>query len=93
MCRKLILLNGPRSAPTGQKYRHQPRSTRKMSTRNKTKITNATGKKKFGTNFPGFRSRTGIVPVRNPTGQISVKINPMRYEVTKTRLMSSIYFM
>jgi hypothetical protein len=78
MWRKLILLNGPRSAPMGQKYRHHPRSMRKMSTINKMKMTKATGKKKFGTNFPGLRSRTGIVPVRNPTGQMSVKIKPIR---------------
>jgi hypothetical protein len=51
---------------------------RKMRTMNKMKITKATGKKKFGTNFPGFKSKTGIVPVRNPTGQMSVKIKPMR---------------
>jgi hypothetical protein len=51
---------------------------RKMRMINKTKITKAIGKKKLGTNFPGLRIRTGIVPVRNPTGQISVKINPIR---------------
>jgi hypothetical protein len=45
---------------------------------NKIVITNAIGKKKFGINFPGFKISTGMVPVRNPTGQISVKINPMR---------------
>jgi hypothetical protein len=65
---------------------------RKMRMMNKVKITNATGKKKFGTNFPGFKMRTGIVPVRNPTGQISVKIKPIRYEVTNTRLMRRMYF-
>jgi hypothetical protein len=42
------------------------------------KMTTATGKKKFGRNFPGFKIRIGMVPVRNPTGQISVKIKPMR---------------
>jgi hypothetical protein len=49
-----------------------------MRTIKRAKMTKATGKKKPGTNFPGFRIRTGMVPVRNPTGQISVKINPIR---------------
>jgi hypothetical protein len=64
----------------------------KIRMMNKTKITNAKGKKKFGTNFPGFKSRTGIVPVKKPTGQISVKMNPIRYEVTNTKPMRRIYF-
>jgi hypothetical protein len=42
------------------------------------KMMSATKKKLLGMNFPGFRINVGIVPVRNPTGQISVKINPMR---------------
>jgi hypothetical protein len=59
---------------------------------NKIKTTKANGKKKLGTNLPGLRIRTGIVPVNIPTGQISVKINPITYEVMKTVPMRSPYF-
>jgi hypothetical protein len=78
ICKKLILLKGAKSAPTGQKYRHQPRSIRKINIKNRMKMMSAPKKKLFGMNLPGFRINVGIVPVRNPTGQISVKINPMR---------------
>ena len=93
MCRKLILLNTDKKAPTGQKYRHQPRSTTKINIMNKIKITIAIQKYPLGTNFPGLRIRMGIVPVRTPIGQMSVKINPIRNEVRKTRPMRTPYFM
>jgi hypothetical protein len=35
--------------------------------------------------------RRGIVPVRNPTGHRSVNINPITYDVIRTRRMTLIY--
>ena len=49
-------------------------------------------KKGLGTNLPGYKIIVGIVPVRMPTGQISVNIKPMRAVVRMTSPMSVIYF-
>lgn len=91
-CKKLILLKGAKIAPTGQKYLHQPRSTVKINTRNRMNITSAIQKKGLGTNLLGYKIRVGIVPVRMPTGQISVNIKPMRAVVRMTSPMSVAYF-
>jgi len=92
MYKKLILLNGAKIAPTGQKYLHQPRSTVKINTINNMKIPRASQKKVLGTNLPGFNIRMGRVPVRKPTGQISVNIKPIKADVTTTNPIRTTYF-
>jgi len=91
-CKMLILLKGARMAPIGQKYLHQPRSTVKINTRNSMNITSAIQKKGLGTNLLGYRINVGMVPVRKPTGQISVNIKPMSAVVKMTSPMRTKYF-
>jgi hypothetical protein len=61
----------------GQKYLHHPLSIKNINNKNKIKIINAIQKNGFGTNLLGYNIRVGIVPVRKPTGHISVNINPI----------------
>jgi hypothetical protein len=56
------------------------------------KITSAVMKKGFGTYSPGYKIRVGIVPVKNPIGQISVNMNPINAVVRITKPMRMKYF-
>lgn len=88
------MLNGANKAPSGQKYLQNPLSTVNINSINKTKIMRA-GKKNsgLGTNSDGYNNTVGIVPVRKPTGQISVNIKPITAVVKNTKPINTRYLM
>ena len=89
---KLTLLKGAIIAPTGQKYRHHPLPIVDINSRNRRNITNATLKKLLGWYPEGFVASIGMVPVRKPTGQISVNMKPIVAVVIIPSVISIIYF-
>ena len=91
ICNKLILLNGANNAPIGQKYLHQPLSIIKIKIMKRMKIIKAIQKKGLGTNFPGYKNNVGMVPVKNPIGQISVNINEINAVVRNTSITNTKY--